>query len=166
MVLSIFLSMISIFDTLYVIILLRKILKVFIFISIHLLVCRCRISNQWIAEGIDKKKSPLLFLMNPEFHNKGTVKKRWKLYQIVSDWKGRNSNPEIAYHKPHRYHPSPRHFDGRSGVEKSHAEVGRGPWWQEISRLSVSINSKAFPLILAGSPARDDDNIRQPIIIW
>ena len=41
--------------------------------SVYLLVCRHCISNQWIAEGIDKKKSPLLFLMNPEFHNKRTV---------------------------------------------------------------------------------------------
>lgn len=39
--------------------------------SVYLLVCRRCISNQLIAEGIDKKKSPFLFLMNPEFHNKG-----------------------------------------------------------------------------------------------
>ena len=43
--------------------------------SVYLSVCRYCTSNQWIAEGIDKKKSPLLFLMNPEFHNKRTVKK-------------------------------------------------------------------------------------------
>lgn len=152
MVLSIFLSMIYIFNNIYVIILCRKISKISIFISTYLLVCRHCISNQWIAEEIDKKKSPFLFLMNPEFHNKRTVKKWWKLYQIVSDWKGRNSNPEIAYHKPHRYHPSPRHFDGRSEVEKSHADVGRAPWWQKISRLSVSIVSKAFTPMPAGPP--------------
>lgn len=75
MVLSIFLSMILIFNNIYVIILLRKISKISAFISINLLVCRHCISNQWIAEGIDKKKSPFLFLMNPEFHNKKTVKK-------------------------------------------------------------------------------------------
>lgn len=38
--------------------------------SVYLLVCRHCISNQWIAEGIDKKKFSFLFLMNPEFHNK------------------------------------------------------------------------------------------------
>lgn len=38
--------------------------------SVYLLVCRRCISNQLIAEGIDKKKSPFLFLMNPKFHNK------------------------------------------------------------------------------------------------
>lgn len=75
MVLSIFLSMIYIFNNIYVIILCRKISKISIFISTYLLVCRHCISNQWIAEEIDKKKSPFLFLMNPEFHNKRTVKK-------------------------------------------------------------------------------------------
>lgn len=70
MVLSIFLSIISIFNNLYVIILRRKIAKISAFISTYLLVCRRCISSQWIAEEIDEKKSPLLFLMNPEFHNK------------------------------------------------------------------------------------------------
>ena len=73
MVLSIFLSMISIFNNMYVIILIRKITKISAFMSTYLLVCRCCISSQWIAEEIDEKKSPLLFLMNPEFHNKRTV---------------------------------------------------------------------------------------------
>ena len=73
MVLSIFLSMISVFNNLYVIILRRKITKISAFISTYLLVCRRCISSQWIAEEIDEKKSPLLFLMNPEFHNKRTV---------------------------------------------------------------------------------------------
>ena len=121
MVLSIFLSMISIFNNLYVIILRRKITKISAFISTYLLVCRRCISSQWIAEEIDEKKSPLLFLMNPEFHNKRTVL-------------------------------TPSFRPKRSGVEKSHTEAGRAPWWQEISRLSVSINSKDFPLILAGPP--------------
>ena len=92
-----------------------------IFISIYLLVCRHCISNQWIAEGIDEKKSPFLFLMNPEFHNKRTVL-------------------------------TPSFRPKRSGVEKSHADVGRAPWWQKISRLSVSIESKAFTPISAGPP--------------
>ena len=121
MVLSIFLSMISIFNNLYVIILRRKITKISAFISTYLLVCRRCISNQWIAEEIDEKKSPLLFLMNPEFHNKRTVL-------------------------------TPSFRPKRSGVEKSHAEAGRAPWWQEISRLSVSIVSKAFTPISAGPP--------------
>ena len=121
MVLSIFLSMISIFNNLYVIILRRKISKISVFISTYLLVCRRCISNQWIAEEIDEKKSPLLFLMNPEFHNKRTVL-------------------------------TPSFRPKRSGVEKSHTEAGRAPWWQEISRLSVSINSKAFAPISAGPP--------------
>ena len=135
MVLSIFLSMISIFNNLYVIILRRKITKISAFISTYLLVCRRCISSQWIAEEIDEKKSPLLFLMNPEFHNKRTVL-------------------------------TPSFRPKRSGVEKSHADVGRAPWWQKISRLSVSIESKAFTPHISRSPARDDDNIRQPIIIW
>ena len=92
-----------------------------IFMSVYLLVCRYCISNQWIAEEIDEKKSPLLFLMNPEFHNKRTVL-------------------------------TPSFRPKRSGVEKSHTEAGRAPWWQEISRLSISINSKAFAPILAGPP--------------
>ena len=73
MILSIFLSMISIFNNMYVIILIRKITKISAFMSTYLLVCRCCISSQWIAEEIDEKKSPRLFLMNPEFHNKRTV---------------------------------------------------------------------------------------------
>ena len=121
MVLSIFLSMISTLNNLYVIILRRKIPKISAFISTYLLVCRRCISSQWIAEEIDEKKSPLLFLMNPEFHNKRTVL-------------------------------TPSFRPKRSGVEKSHTEAGRTPWWQEISRLSVSINSKAFPPISAGPP--------------
>ena len=123
MVLSIFLSMISIFNNLYVIILRRKITKISAFISTYLLVCRRCISSQWIAEEIDEKKSPLLFLMNPEFHNKRTVL-------------------------------TPSFRPKRSGVEKSHTEAGRAPWWQEISRLSVSINSKAFAPISAGPPLK------------
>ena len=94
-----------------------------IFMSVYLLVCRYCISNQWIAEEIDEKKSPLLFLMNPEFHNKRTVL-------------------------------TPSFRPKRSGVEKSHTEAGRAPWWQEISRLSISINSKAFAPILAGPPLK------------
>ncbi len=94
-----------------------------IFISIHLLVFRHCISNQWIAEGIDEEKSSFLFLMNPEFHNKRTVL-------------------------------TPSFRPKRSGVEKSHTEAGRAPWWQEISRLSVSINSKAFAPISAGPPLK------------
>ena len=89
--------------------------------SVYLLVCRYCISSQWIAEGIDKKKSSFLFLMNPEFHDKRTVL-------------------------------TPSFRPKRSEVEKSHADAGRTPWWQEISRLSVSINSKAFTPILAGPP--------------
>ena len=89
----------------------------------HLLVCRCCISNQWISEEIDEKKSPLLFLMNPEFHNKRTVL-------------------------------TPSFRPKRSGVEKSHTEAGRAPWWQEISRLSILINSKAFAPISAGPPLK------------
>ena len=123
MVLSIFLSMISVFNNLYVIILRRKIAKISVFISTYLLVCRRCISSQWIAEEIDEKKSPLLFLMNPEFHNKRTVL-------------------------------TPSFRPKRSGVEKSHTEAGRAPWWQEISRLSVSINSKAFAPISAGPPLK------------
>ena len=84
MVLSIFLSMIYVFNNLYVIILWRKILKVFIFISIHLLVCRRRISSQWISEEIDEKKFSFLFLMNPEFHNK---KSREEMTEALSDSK-------------------------------------------------------------------------------
>ena len=94
-----------------------------IFMSVYLLVCRYCISNQWIAEEIDEKKSPLLFLMNPEFHNKRTVL-------------------------------TPSFRPKRSGVEKSHTEAGRAPWWQEISRLSISINSKAFAPISAGPPLK------------
>lgn len=52
--------------------------------SVYLLVCRHCISNQWIAEGIDKKKSPFLFLMNPEFHNK---KSREEMMDALSDSK-------------------------------------------------------------------------------
>lgn len=70
MVLSIFLSMISIFNNIYVIILCRKISKISIFISTCLLVCRHCISSQWIAEEIDEEKFSFLFLMNPKFHNK------------------------------------------------------------------------------------------------
>lgn len=70
MVLSIFLSMISIFDNLYLIILLRKNSKISASISIYLLVCRHCISSQWMSEEIDEEKFSFLFLMNPEFHNK------------------------------------------------------------------------------------------------
>lgn len=84
MVLSIFLSIISTFNNLYVIILRRKISKISAFISTYLLVCRHCISSQWIAEGIDKKKSPFLFLMNPEFHNK---KSREEMMEALSDSK-------------------------------------------------------------------------------
>lgn len=56
MVLSIFLSIISIFNSIYVIILLRKISKIFIFMSVYLSVCRHCISNQWILEEIDEEK--------------------------------------------------------------------------------------------------------------
>ena len=103
--------------------------------SVYLLVCRRCISNQLIAEGIDKKKSPFLFLMNPEFHNKRTVL-------------------------------TPSFRPKRSGVEKSHTEAGRAPWWQEISRLSVSINSKAFTLHIGRSPARDEDVDEQHPVIF
>ena len=52
---------------------------------------------------------------------------------------------------------------------KRSGEISRrreeAPWWQKISRLSVSIESKAFTPHISRSPARDDDNIRQPIII-
>ena len=84
MVLSIFLSMISIFNNLYVIILRRKISKISVFISTYLLVCRRCISNQWIAEEIDEKKSPFLFLMNPEFHNKKSCE---EMMESLSDSK-------------------------------------------------------------------------------
>lgn len=70
MVLSIFLSIISTFNSIYVIILRRKISKISAFISIHLLVCRRCISSQWMPEEIDEEKFSFLFLMNPEFHNK------------------------------------------------------------------------------------------------
>ena len=39
------------------------------------------------------------------------------------------------------------------------------PWWQEISRLCVSIDPKIFATIPAGSPARDDDAGRQHTVI-
>lgn len=84
MVLSIFLSMISIFNNLYVIILRRKITKISAFISTYLLVCRRCISSQWIAEEIDEKKFSFLFLMNPEFHNK---KSREEMMKALSDSK-------------------------------------------------------------------------------
>ena len=52
---------------------------------------------------------------------------------------------------------------------KRSGEISRrreeAPWWQKISRLSVSIESKAFTPHISRSPARDDHNIRQPIII-
>lgn len=84
MVLSIFLSMISIFNSIYVIILLRKISKMSIFISIHLLVYRCCISNQWISEEIDEEKSSFLCLMNPIFHNKKSCE---EMTEALSDSK-------------------------------------------------------------------------------
>ena len=155
----------------------------------HLLVCRHCIFNQWIAEGIDKKKSPFLFLMNPEFHNKRTVltpsfrpkrsgvekshaeagRAPWwqKISRLSVSINSKAYTPipsaplemTIAAGRMQPFPrnlltktlPRPRHFD-RSETEKSHADVGRAPWWQKISRLSVSINSKDFPLILAGPP--------------
>ena len=165
-----------------------------IFISIHLLVFRHCISNQWIAEGIDEEKSSFLFLMNPEFHNKRTVLTpsfrpkrsgvekshteagRAPWWQEISRLSvsinskaftlhiGRSPARDEDVDEQHpvifrgdqltKMLPRPRHFDGRSGVEKSHADVGRAPWWQEISRLSVSINSKAFTPISAGPRSR------------
>ena len=70
MVLSIFLSIISIFNNLYVIIFQREIVKNSIFISVYTSIYRSPVFNQWIAEGIDKEKFSFLFLMNPKFHNK------------------------------------------------------------------------------------------------
>lgn len=84
MVLSIFLSMIYIFNNIYVIILCRKISKISIFISTYLLVCRHCISNQWISEEIDEEKSSFLCLMNPEFHNKKSCE---EMMEALSDSK-------------------------------------------------------------------------------
>ena len=50
----------------------------------HLLVCRCCISNQWISEEIDEEKSSFLFLMNPIFHNKKSCE---KMIESLSDSK-------------------------------------------------------------------------------
>ena len=184
MVLSIFLSIISIFNNLYVIILRRKITKISAFISTYLLVCRHCISNQWISEEIDEKKFSFLFLMNPEFHNKRTVltpsfrPKRSGVEKSHTEaerapWRQEISRLSVSINSK-AFTPIPsgpplemrmsmssiQSFSGgstdqnaapppsfrpkRSGVEKSHAEAGRAPWWQKISRLSVSINSKAF----------------------
>ena len=52
--------------------------------SVYLLVCRYCISNQWIAEEIDEKKSPFLFVMNPEFHNKKSCE---EMMEALSDSK-------------------------------------------------------------------------------
>ena len=54
--------------------------------------------------------------------------------------------------------PRPRHFD-RSGAEWRNLTTlwVHAPWWQEISRLRVSIGPKIFAIIPAHSPARDDD---------
>ena len=42
----------------------------------------------------------------------------------------------------------------RVQVEKSHDSMVHAPWWQEISRLCVSLEPKVFTTIPAGSPAR------------
>ena len=61
--------------------------------------------------------------------------------------------------------PPPSFRPQRSGVEKSHAETWHAPWWQEISRLYVSIEPKVFATIPEGSSARDDDAGRQHTVI-
>lgn len=132
MVLSIFLSMISIFNNLYVFILRRKITKISAFISTYLLVCRRCISSQWIAEEIDEKKSPLLFLMNPEFHNKRTV--------LPPSFQAKRSG-EISR---------------RCGASPMVAEDLSAQRFNKLQSLSPHIGR---------SPARDDHNGRQPIII-
>lgn len=134
MVLSIFLSMISIFNNLYVIILRRKITKISAFISTYLLVCRRCISSQWIAEEIDEKKSPLLFLMNPEFHNKRTV--------LTPSFRRSKRSGEIS----HRSRASPM-VAGDLSAQR----------FNKLQSLCPHIGR---------SPARDDDSIRQPVIIW
>ena len=61
--------------------------------------------------------------------------------------------------------PPPSFRPKQSGVEKSHDSMVHAPWWQEISRLRVSIDPKIFTTIPAGSPARDDDAGRQHTVI-
>ena len=53
--------------------------------------------------------------------------------------------------------PQPLSFrPERSGVEKSHSEMGQAALWWEISRLRVSIEYKTFTLIPTCRPARND----------
>ena len=55
--------------------------------------------------------------------------------------------------------PQPLSFrPERSGVEKSHSEMGQAALWQEISRLRVLIEPKTFTLIPACRPARNDSS--------
>ena len=59
--------------------------------------------------------------------------------------------------------PQPLSFrPERSGVEKSHSEMGQAALWWEISRLRVSIEYKTFTLIPACSPARNDSRDAVP----
>ena len=42
--------------------------------------------------------------------------------------------------------PPPSFRPKRSGVEKSHAEMWHATWWQEVSRLCVSLEPKVFAI--------------------